>query len=91
MQAKAIGIALIILGIVMMAYTGFNYVTTKKVVDLGSIQINQDQGHFIHWLPIVGAILIAAGIIVTVFSKRSRAQSYFPFYWYYGFFRRQRK
>jgi hypothetical protein len=27
----------------MMLYTGFNYVTTEKIVDLGSLQINKEK------------------------------------------------
>jgi len=73
MQTKSIGIALIILGIVMMAYTGFEYVTTKNVIDLGSIQVNKDQDHFVHWSPIVGAVLLLGGVIVIISSKKGRA------------------
>jgi hypothetical protein len=29
----------------MVFYTGFNYVTTEKVVDIGPIEINKQQSH----------------------------------------------
>jgi uncharacterized membrane protein YidH (DUF202 family) len=70
MQSKTLGIALIIIGIVMMIYTGFNYVTTEKVVDLGSIKINKEKNHFVQWPPIVGTILLIGGIAVIVLDKR---------------------
>jgi len=30
MKSKTLGITLIVIGIIMMVYTGFNYVTTEK-------------------------------------------------------------
>jgi hypothetical protein len=73
MSLKTIGIALIILGIVMIAYTGFNYITTKNVVDLGSIQVTHDENHFVHWSPYVGAVLLVGGILLTVNGKTIRS------------------
>lgn len=66
MKTKSIGIALIIIGIVMTIYTGFNYVTTEKVVDIGPIEINKEQNNPIQWTPIVGVIIIAIGGILVV-------------------------
>jgi len=73
MQTKTVGIVLIIIGIIMMIYTGFNYVTTKKVVDIGSVQVDSKENHHIQWSPIVGTILILGGVIVVVSGKKSNA------------------
>jgi uncharacterized membrane protein YidH (DUF202 family) len=67
---KTIGIVLIGLGILMMVYTGFNYVTKEKVVDLGPIQINADKNHPVQWSPIVGLVLIVGGIVVVAVDKK---------------------
>ena len=61
MKTKGIGIALLVIGILMTLYTGFNYVTTEKVVDIGPIQINKEQNHPVQWTPIVGVIIIVFG------------------------------
>ncbi len=70
MSGKALGIALMIIGVVMIAYTGFNYVTTEKVVDLGPIQIEKKENHPIQWSPIVGVVLLIGGIVV-ISQKKS--------------------
>ncbi len=70
MQTKSLGFVLIVLGIIMMVYTGFNYVTTEKVVDLGPIEINKDKNNFIGWSPIVGIVLLAAGVIALFRNKK---------------------
>jgi uncharacterized membrane protein YidH (DUF202 family) len=70
MQARSIGIILIILGILMMVYTGFNYVTTKNVVDAGPIQINKSEDHPVQWSPIVGVVLLVAGVAIIATNKK---------------------
>jgi len=67
---KTSGIALVIIGIVMIAYTGFNYVTTEKVVDLGPIEINKEKNHFVQWPPILGVVLIIGGVVLLVVDKK---------------------
>lgn len=73
MDNKSIGIVLVVIGIIMIAYTGFNFVTTEKVVDLGPIEINKEKNHPIQWSPIVGIALLAGGILVIVMNKKGRA------------------
>lgn len=68
---KTLGIVLIVIGIVMIAYTGFNYVTTEKVVDLGSIKINKEKNHPVQWSPIIGVVLLIGGIVVIAIDKKN--------------------
>ena len=70
MQSKNIGIVIVIIGILMMIYTGFNYVTTKKVVDLGPIEIKKEENHPVNWSPILGGVLIVGGIILIASGKK---------------------
>ncbi|WP_423126450.1 hypothetical protein [Gaoshiqia sp. Z1-71] len=67
---KTLGIMLVVLGILMVAYTGFNYVTKEKVVDLGPIEINKEKNNTVKWPPVVGIILIVGGITVIVLDKK---------------------
>ena len=70
MQTKIAGIALILIGVVMIAYTGFNYVTTEKVVDIGPLKINREQNHFVQWPPVIGGVLLVGGILIVVMGKK---------------------
>ncbi|OFY86469.1 MAG: hypothetical protein A3F72_15780 [Bacteroidetes bacterium RIFCSPLOWO2_12_FULL_35_15] len=67
---KTIGIVIIVLGILMMVYTGFDYVTTKNVVDLGPIQINKETSHPVQWSPVIGGILLVVGIVIIATTKK---------------------
>lgn len=67
---KTLGIVLVVIGIIMMVYTGFNYVTNEKVVDLGPIEINAEKSHNVQWPPIVGLVLIVSGTVIIVLDKK---------------------
>lgn len=67
---KPLGIVLIVIGIIMLAYTGFNYVTTEKVADIGPIEINAQKKHTVKWPPIVGLGLIVGGIAVIAIDRK---------------------
>jgi hypothetical protein len=67
---KTLGIVLIIVGSLMMAITGFNYITKEKVVDLGPLEINKEESHPVQWSPIIGGILFIGGIIALAVKKK---------------------
>ena len=67
---KSLGVILVVLGIAMMVYTGFNFVTKEKVVDLGPIEINKEKNNPVSWSPIIGVVLLVGGIIVLARSKK---------------------
>ena len=69
---KTVGIVLIAVGVLMMVYTGFNYVTKEKVVDIGPIEINKEKTHNVQWPPVVGIVLIVGGVIVFALDKKAR-------------------
>ncbi|MBE0393325.1 hypothetical protein BJQ96_03189 [Flavobacterium sp. PL0002] len=54
----------------MVFYTGFNYVTKKKVVDIGPIEINKEENHPVQWSPVVGIVLVVGGILLVVADKK---------------------
>lgn len=70
MNAKNIGILLVVIGAIMVFYTGFNYVTTEKVVDIGPIEINKQENHPVKWSPIVGVVLLIGGVVLIVKDKK---------------------
>jgi len=73
MQTRNIGIVLVIIGVLMMLYTGFNFITTKNVVDIGPLQVNKEENHPVQWSPIVGGLLLVGGILVIVLGKNKKA------------------
>ena len=68
---RTIGIILIVVGIIMLVWTGFTYTKKEKLVDAGPIQISADRQKDVNWPPYVGGIILIAGAIVLVSSKRN--------------------
>ena len=67
-----LGIALVILGVVALAYQGFSYKVPKKEVDLGPIQITKEEKHTVPLPPILGALALLGGIVVVLSDRRGK-------------------
>ncbi len=67
---KNLAIALIAIGILMTVFTGFNVFTKKKVVDIGSVEINRTEKTPIYWSPITGLVIIGIGGLLLVASRK---------------------
>jgi len=65
-----IGIALIILGVVALAYQGITYTTRETVVDLGPLKATVDKDKKIPLPPIVGVLALAAGVALVIVGAR---------------------
>jgi uncharacterized membrane protein HdeD (DUF308 family) len=66
MSAKTIGVILIVLGLVALAYQGISYTTREKVVDLGPIEASKETKETIPLPPIVGIVSIVGGIFLVL-------------------------
>ncbi|MEN9908006.1 MAG: hypothetical protein RLZZ540_1155 [Bacteroidota bacterium] len=64
MNTKNLGIVVVIIGILMMVYTGFHYVTTQKLIEFGPIEINKEKNHSVQWTPIIGLLVIIGGVVI---------------------------
>jgi uncharacterized membrane protein len=68
----AIGILLIVLGGLALAYQGFTYTHREKVLDVGPIHATADKQDHVSIPPILGGLALLGGIVlVVVGSKKS--------------------
>jgi len=67
---KAIGIILIVLGVLALAYGGFTYTREKKVLDLGPIQASRKETNTVALPPILGVAAIIGGGVLLFTGKR---------------------
>jgi uncharacterized membrane protein YdcZ (DUF606 family) len=73
MTSKSLlGIALVIVGILALAYQGFSYTVPKKEVDLGPIQVTKEERHNVPLPPILGALALIGGIAVLLTDRRGQ-------------------
>jgi uncharacterized membrane protein len=71
--ATIIGIALIILGIVALAYRGITYTQREKIVDIGPLQATANREKTIPLPPILGGLSLVGGIVLVIFGSKSRS------------------
>jgi len=67
---KALGVVLIVLGVLALAYGGFTYTHQKKVVDLGPIQASKKETSTVPLPPILGVVASIGGGILVVTGKK---------------------
>lgn len=65
-----VGIVLIVLGALALAYQGITYATREKIVDLGPIKASVDKQKTIPLPPILGAIALAGGVVLLVVGNK---------------------
>ena len=68
---KALGIVLLIIGVLSLVYQGFTYTTQKKVLDVGPIQATKQEHPTVSLPPILGALALIGGVVVLVSDRRS--------------------
>lgn len=59
-----------VVGLLMTLYTGFNYVTREKVIDIGDIEISADKERSVGWSPFIGIGIIVIGGVVFLAGKK---------------------
>jgi hypothetical protein len=67
---RNLGILLIVIGAVMLIWTGVTYTKKKKIIDAGPIQVSVDQKETIGWPPYLGTILLIGGIVIIIVDKK---------------------
>ena len=66
---KTMGIVLIVLGLLGIAYGGLTFTTKEKVVDLGPIEATRDKKHSLPIPPVVGGLALLGGAVLLVTNK----------------------
>ena len=67
-----VGILLIILGVVGLAYPRINYTTREKVIDLGPIEATKETKKSVPLPPLLGGLSLAGGVILLVAGGKGR-------------------
>jgi hypothetical protein len=69
---KIAAIALIVIGVIALAYGGISYTREEKVLDIGPIEATAKTRETIPLPPILGAAAIAGGVVLLVVAGRKR-------------------
>jgi len=67
------GIVLIVLGVIGLVAGGISWTEREKVVDLGPLEVTTENRESIPLPPLVGGLLLVAGVVLLVANGRKTA------------------
>ena len=67
---KLVGIILVVLGVLALAYQGIRYTTHEKLIDIGPLKVTASEKKTIPLPPIVGGVAIVAGIALILVERK---------------------
>ncbi|MCJ7663912.1 MAG: DUF3185 domain-containing protein [Desulfobacterales bacterium] len=67
-----VGVFLIVLGVVALAYQGITYTSREKIIDIGPIEATHDTKKTIPLPPLVGGVALAGGIVLVIIGAKNK-------------------
>jgi len=68
-----IGILLILVGVVVLAYRGIDYTGQKQVLDVGSVHLTAETHESIPLPPVLGGLALVGGVVLLVMGTSNRS------------------
>lgn len=68
--AGLVGIILIAIGIIALAWGGITYTKREKVIDAGPLQVSADREKTIPFPPVLGGICLVGGIVLVIVGNK---------------------
>ena len=65
-----IGVVLIVLGVIALAYQGITYTTHEKVLEVGPLKATAEKKHTIPLPPVLGGLALGAGVVLVIVGSR---------------------
>jgi len=69
---KNAGIGFIVVGVIMLIWSGFTYTTRENVVDMGPLQVNVDKKERVNFPPYLGAVIAGIGLVLIVVDNKKK-------------------
>jgi uncharacterized membrane protein HdeD (DUF308 family) len=68
-----VGVLLIVLGVVALAYQGITYTSRETVIDIGPLQATADRERTLPLPPVLGVAAVAGGVMLLIVGARTHA------------------
>jgi uncharacterized membrane protein HdeD (DUF308 family) len=65
-----LGVALLVLGVISLAYQGLTYTTREKVLEIGPIKATTETERTIPLPPVLGGLALVGGVVMVVAAAR---------------------
>jgi uncharacterized membrane protein len=68
-----VGIVLIVIGVVALAYQGISYTTREHVADVGPVEVTKETRKTIPLPPILGGLALIGGVVLVTVGAKSKS------------------
>ena len=65
-----VGLILIAIGVIALAYGGFSFTTSEKVAEVGPLKLEKDKTRSVPMPPVMGGLALIGGIVLVVVGAR---------------------
>jgi drug/metabolite transporter (DMT)-like permease len=66
-----LAIILIVIGVIALAYGGFNFTTKEKVAEIGPLKVEKNKIHSVPLSPVLGLLALVGGVALLVVGRRA--------------------
>ena len=66
-----VGIILIVIGVIALAYGGFSFTSTEKVAEIGPLKVEKEKTRTVLLPPILGVVAVVGGVALLFVGRRS--------------------
>lgn len=67
-----VGVLLIVLGLVALAYQGISYTTRETIIDVGPLEATAERERTVPLPPVLGVVAVVAGVGLLIAGRRRR-------------------
>jgi hypothetical protein len=68
-----VGVVLIVLGVLALAYQGINYTSRETIIDIGPVHATADREKTLPLSPVLGLAVLAGGVALLIAGARKPA------------------
>jgi uncharacterized membrane protein YidH (DUF202 family) len=65
-----VGIILIVIGVIALAYGGFSFTSTEKVAEIGPLKVEKEKTRTVPLPPILGVVAVVGGVALLLVGRR---------------------
>jgi hypothetical protein len=65
-----VGIILIVIGVIALAYGGFSFTSSEKVAEVGPLKVEKEKTRTVPLPPILGVVALVGGVALLFVGRR---------------------
>ena len=71
MLKNTIGLIIFIAGLIFTLYTGLDFITKEKIIEIGSFQLTKNKEHTANWSPLIGIGTMVIGGVIFISGNKN--------------------